>query len=286
MARRRRNRDLDTAEALFRLGLGGLLLIELAVGGVTGFAKTFSALLTLVMIALGVGFVCFLAWIVWRRWSRSQSASTNVGQSGWQSPGSATTVRSAEFSGIEPHVSAPAAWTQSSVEAALGEIDWYRFEKFCGALLRSEGYAVERKGGAHPDGGVDLIATRDGVRMLIQCKHWRTWIIQERVVREMLGSMTAFQVNRGAIYTLKGWTNPSAEFALKHRITLVDGRELARRGQERFSAGQLDDLLKSREHRCPKCESTMIWREGNFTPFWGCSTYPRCRGKLNHAGAK
>jgi ssDNA-binding Zn-finger/Zn-ribbon topoisomerase 1 len=30
----------------------------------------------------------------------------------------------------------------------------------------------------------------------------------------------------------------------------------------------------------------MIWREGNFTPFWGCSTYPRCRGKLSHVGAR
>jgi restriction system protein len=133
---------------------------------------------------------------------------------------------------------------------------------------------------------VDLIANKDGERRLVQCKHWRTWVVQERVVREMLGSMAHFQVSAGAIYTLKGWTKPAAEFARQHGIGLLDAAELTRRSLERLNASQLDELLKPREHHCPKCESPMILRTGDFTAFWGCSAFPRCRGKMNHAGAR
>ena len=180
----------------------------------------------------------------------------------------------------------PPDWTKRRIEATLGEIDWFQFEKFCAALLRTEGYAVERKGGAHPDGGVDLIAEKDGERILVQCKHWRTWTLQEKVVREMLGSMTHFQVNRGAIYTLKGWTRPAAAFAEQHAISLVDGETLAHRATTRLKPEDLTELLGTTGHHCPRCEAPMVWRTGDFTPFWGCSKYPRCRATLKHAGAR
>ena len=40
-------------------------------------------------------------------------------------------------------------------------------------LLKLEGYEVTRLGGAKPDGGVDVLAMRDGKRTVVQCKHWR-----------------------------------------------------------------------------------------------------------------
>ena len=30
---------------------------------------------------------------------------------------------------------------------------------------------------------------------------------------------------------------------------------------------------------CIKCNNKMVLREGNFVPFWGCSTFPDCWGK-------
>lgn len=138
------------------------------------------------------------------------------------------------------------------------------------ALLTSDGFHVERRGGAQPDGGVDLIATKDSTPMLIQCKHWQTWLLQERVIREMLGSMSHFEVRHGAIYTLKGWTKNAAAFADQHQIALVNSTTLAALASRRLSTPRLDELLKSRNHHCPKCESIMVWRVGNFTPFWGC----------------
>lgn len=102
----------------------------------------------------------------------------------------------------------------------------------------------------------------------------------------MLGSMTHFEVKRGVIYTLKGWTKPAEVFATQHNITLVNGASLARRAVGQMKPDVLTRVLQVSEHHCPKCESLMVWRSGNFTPFWGCTTFPRCRGVLKHSGAR
>ena len=280
MSRRRRNDDWDRIEAGVKLVLFGGVGLALAVGGIGGFAKTFQALVSLVVFGLLAALAVGLLFILGRWWLRRVPAPPPP---------------TAAPSGRPPNQAAAAdrdpvehqpAWTIATIRSALDEIDWYQFEKYCSALLRSEGYAVERKGGAQPDGGVNLVATRDGNSVLVQCKHWRTWTLQEKVVREMLGSMAHFQVSQGAIYTLKGWTKPAAGFAIQHQITLVDAAELARRGLGRLSSEELDTFLKPREHHCPKCEAKMVLRTGNFTSFWGCSIYPRCRGKLNYEGAR
>jgi hypothetical protein len=178
------------------------------------------------------------------------------------------------------------AWTTYSIYDALSKVDWYQFEKFSATLLRSEGYAVERKGGAHPDGGVDLIAMKDGEIILVQCKHWKTWDIKPKTVREMIGTMKINDAAEGAIYTLKGATPQAQQLANEQKISIIDGRQLANRALLQISNEELDNILKADIHHCPKCEAPMIWREGSFKAFWGCSRYPRCRGKLEYAGAR
>lgn len=295
MARRRRSDGFDRTEAIIKVVLLGFVLLTLAVGGATGLVKTFQGLVSLVMFAvvalLALGAVYLVVRFGFRQWQlRRSPGDGNPAQSGGQDlDADSRHRRDREASDVTPQVNDESAvhlWTNAKIQAALGEIDWYQFEKYCAALLCREGFDVERKGGAQPDGGVDLIASRDGERMLVQCKHWRTWVVQEKVVREMLGSMAHFQATRGSIYTLKGWTKPAAEFARQHRITLADADDLAHRGLACLEADQLDRHLNPRVRHCPKCEAEMVFRTGNFTSFWGCSTYPRCRGKLNHAGAR
>lgn len=43
-------------------------------------------------------------------------------------------------------------------------------------------------------------------------------------------------------------------------------------------------VAKNYEHpdvHCPKCDSPMVARNGKNGWFWGCSTYPKCKGSLN-----
>ena len=266
-------------------------MLALSIGGLSGFGQALRGMLTLIVVViLSVGVLALAVFIGVRLCKRSQSppaADSFAATFGWQGLKSQrskaadrTAVRSQDFN---PE---PAPWTKMTIRTALDEIDWYQFEKFCADLLEADGFLVERKGGAHPDGGVDLIVEKAGSRALIQCKHWRTWHVKEDVVRSMLGSMVDFNVTQGAIYTLKGWTEPAAQFAAKHAITLVNGDELAQSAAIQLSAEKLEAVLRPREHHCPKCESSMLWKTGNFTPFWGCSRFPRCRGKINHSGAR
>lgn len=283
MGRRRKNNAADGIELVVKMIVGGLLLLSLLIGGVTGFAQVFGTLIQLLIWLIvglaGLALVGGLIYLFVKR-RREQSSQPPVGWAGMPNTNPAQTDRS------QPPAPEPPTWTVSKIENELGEIDWYQFEKFCAALLRAEGYSVERKGGAQPDGGVDLVATKDAEAMLVQCKHWRTWSVQEKVIRELLGSMTHYQVRRGALYVLKGATRPATAFAGQHGIVICEGRDLASRAQGRLADSELTALLSSREHHCPRCESPMIWRTGNFTPFWGCSTYPRCRGTLKHSGAR
>lgn len=32
-----------------------------------------------------------------------------------------------------------------------------------------------------------------------------------------------------------------------------------------------------RKGKCPRCDSKLVKRTGKFGPFWGCSSYPKCR---------
>lgn len=275
MSRREERQQERRFEALVK-GIGMLfLLISVAIGGLSNFG---AVLISLIYCAIGVAVISGIGYLAYLVFASKRAASNQQVDFG--------TRRTALQAAGGESVTTEPSWTVARIEEALGEIDWYQYEKFCAALLRAEGYAVQRKGGAQPDGGVDLVAAKEGESMLVQCKHWRTWTVQERVIRELLGSMTHYQVKRGAIYVLKGATRPAAAFALQHNIHVVDGKALAARASRKLSRPELTTLLSSREHHCPKCESPMVWRTGDFTAFWGCSTYPRCRATLKQPGAK
>ncbi len=285
MSRREERRKDRQLEAGIKAVVGLFLLVALGIGGVAHFVPV---LITLVSWVLGLALLGGLVYLSYRFY-RGRGVRTHLHTAPPRSNPApfASTVQQPAAAPSQPvHSPAPTSWSQQKIETALGEIDWFQFEKFCAALLRTEGYAVERKGGAQPDGGVDLIASKPGETMLVQCKHWKTWTVQEKVIRELLGSMTHYGAKQGALHVLKGATRPAEAFARHHNITVVDGQELARRAHGRLTSSDLTTLLNSHEHHCPKCESVMVWRTGDFTPFWGCTNYPRCRGVLKHTGAR
>lgn len=284
MSRRSERREARRIEALVKGGFALLCLLAFLIGGIQNFVEALIGLIVGGAVLLAVG---YLGYRYYQSSKRRAVSWFPTSISDPVSPVSAAPAASRIF--VAPDIPqratvAQTGWSGVSILNALEAVDWYQFEKFCAAVLRSEGYLVERKGGAQPDGGVDLIAQKDGRAMLVQCKQWRTWTVQENVIRELLGSMTHYKVSHGALYTLGGVTKPAEAFARQHGIDLVDGGSLAARAKARLSEGDLTQLLDSRERRCPKCEATMVWRTGNFTPFWGCSRFPRCRTIMKHAG--
>jgi restriction system protein len=163
--------------------------------------------------------------------------------------------------------------------ATLREIDWYQFEKLVARLLSHEGYEVTRSGGAKADGGVDLVAEKAGAKVIVQCKHWQNWKVKEGTIREMIGTLKLHGGNRLSLYTLNPSTNPAGQLARDQSIEIITENQILARmgaiGMDRFA-----DLLDPANKHCPICDEPMVLRTGGFKPFWGCSRYPKCRGKI------
>lgn len=172
-------------------------------------------------------------------------------------------------------------------------LSWQEFEIQVGEVYRNRGYQVERTGGNGPDGGIDLKLQKDGRTTLVQCKHWKTWKVGVKTVRELFGVMCAEHAHAGILMTSGRFTEEARRFAQGKAIELVEQeqfiqliqefqRELRGEAKPETSKPETSKTSATAPH-CPRCNSSMVLRTAKAgakagRPFWGCSTYPKCRG--------
>jgi hypothetical protein len=170
----------------------------------------------------------------------------------------------------------------------LRTIDWFQFEQVVALTYHKLGYSVCRRGGANPDGGIDLVIQKDGVPEAVQCKHWKTRRVGVKVVREFLGALTDAGIKHGVLVTLGDYTPDAKQLAQKHEIEIVTEAKLAKLLEEadaRFDPAALA-ILRDKRKYCPKCEAEMVLRTAKKglnvgSQFWGCSRFPICRFRLD-----
>ena len=163
-------------------------------------------------------------------------------------------------------------------------LDWYQFEKIVALIYRKLGHQVERRGGANADGGIDLVLDPATKPVAIQCKHWKTWQIGVKAIREFLGALTAAGLRDGVFVALGKFTPDAATLATRHGIRLVDAADLAELVHRAGVQGdpELQAALTDPRKYCPKCERELVLRTATKGSniggqFWGCSGYPRCK---------
>jgi restriction system protein len=177
---------------------------------------------------------------------------------------------------------------------SIGRLSWLEFEKLLSEFFRRHGYLVEHRGGAGPDGGVDLVLRRDGQKALVQCKHWKSQSISVELVRELMGVVFSEGAQRGIFVTYGTYTEPARNFARDNPLMLIDGKELMamiRSVQSNPSPETSTvDRTPPREAvaipstpACPLCGSPMVRRTAKRgsnagSQFWGCPHYPGCQG--------
>ncbi|MEC3767242.1 MULTISPECIES: restriction endonuclease [Cupriavidus] len=187
---------------------------------------------------------------------------------------------------------------------ALRQMSWRDFERLVGELFRMRGYAVAETGGSGADGGIDLRLRKGNELALVQCKQWRAYKVPVTVVRELYGVMAAQGVAQGYVVTSGQFTADARAFASGRNIELIDGEALSALVKRVRAAAPVDFTARpsapasshaasmqppQQEARppgapaCPRCGAAMIQRiskqganAGN--PFWGCTTFPKCRG--------
>ena len=195
---------------------------------------------------------------------------------------------------------------------ALDGMSWREFELLVGEAYRLQGYRVAEIGGGGPDGGVDLVLAKGSEKFFVQCKQWKAYKVGVTTVRELYGVMAAKGATGGFVVTSGRFTSDAKDFAQGRNIELVDGPRLfamiqqARSTQGQPAAAQCEtsNSMESpapqpqspvqaplatakapAQPECPRCGAAMALRtarQGANTgnTFWGCTTYPKCRGTV------
>jgi restriction system protein len=175
----------------------------------------------------------------------------------------------------------------SAAPDALNGLTWREFEMLVGEAFRVQGYSVAETGGG-ADGGVDVVLRKDREKYFVQCKQWRASTVGVPVVRELYGAMAAHGAAGGFVVTSGRFTKPAVDFAEHRNLTLIDGPQLHAMIQRvpldapaSMQVGGADPHPET--PWCPACGEPMARRTAQRGPqagndFWGCSTYPTCRG--------
>lgn len=174
---------------------------------------------------------------------------------------------------------------------SMASLGWREFEQMVGEAFRRQGYRVEETGLGGADGGIDLILSRDGKRVLVQCKQWRRERVPVNVVREMYGLLAHHRADEVQIVAMNGFTTDADRFAQGKPITLLSGNALLQRiranglahspnNDHRRAAPAVQDSLDAPPNApaCPRCAVPMVRRTNRRTgqAFWGCGRYPAC----------
>lgn len=181
---------------------------------------------------------------------------------------------------------------QAMAAGALDGMSWREFEMLVGEAYRLQGYRVLETGGGGADGGVDLVLSKGSEKFLVQCKQWKAYRVGVDVVRELYGVMAARGAAGGFVVTSGRFTHDAEAFASGRNLTLVDGPSLIRllasakpTAQARSEAAVPPSRPAATPSKlaCPSCGSEMVLRTAKRgvavgSEFWGCSSYPKCKG--------
>ena len=177
---------------------------------------------------------------------------------------------------------------QSDIDS-IKAMPWREFEMLVGEAYRRQGYQVEETGLGGADGGVDLVLRKNGRSELVQCKSWRSRQVNVSVVREMWGLVSHHGAAGAKIVCTGAFTPDAAAFAAGKPIELVTGAALLALVRSVQPTSQsLPQMAPTRREisaappPCPKCGKRMLTRANKRTgeQFWGCLSYPHCRGTL------
>lgn len=149
------------------------------------------------------------------------------------------------------------------------------FEKYVAELFRRMGYEAETVGRSH-DGGIDVIAKKNGTTNYIQCKKFISSTVPVGAVRDFYGALADRLANgKGFFITTNKFTLEAERFAEDKPIELIDGFKLIqyiRLTQKDARSGAVEPTDKI----CPIDGGKLVPRVGKYGPFVGCSNYPKC----------
>jgi len=156
------------------------------------------------------------------------------------------------------------------------------FEDYIAFLFFKLGFKTELVGGSY-DGGIDVIAEKNGIKHYIQCKKFITSQVSVGAIRDFYGALVDKLSNgKGYFITTNKFTLEAEKFAETKAIELIDSNGL----MKYIKIAEIDNeeyfkKENKEKEKCPQCGGDLIERRGKHGEFFGCSNYPRCEFTKN-----
>ena len=224
---------------------------------------------------LALTFICIIIVL----WKLAKSAKTSK---------PAAPSESVEFVRVDvPKVAAQSR--PPTVSERLHALDWYQFQRLLEVIYKEKGYMVERLEDAKLDGGVDFMLRLGVIELGVRCKHWKSWMVGAKELREFLDALKNAGIENGRFIALKDFSNDAKVLARRHNVQLVSGGDLVKIMSEVNweQNPAIQSILNESTKICPRCDSTMVLKTPQKgtragAQFWECSQYPKCDGTLTH----
>lgn len=121
-----------------------------------------------------------------------------------------------------------------------------QFEHYIETLLLSLGWSDVKRVGGSGDGGVDLYASKNELRYVVQCKRYKD-LVPPHYIRELYGTLQAKQLDRALLVTTGRVSDQTRDWIKDKPIEIWDGAQLgALIAPLQRSRTQPDYLIKQR----------------------------------------
>ena len=175
----------------------------------------------------------------------------------------------------------------------LQELSWKDFREFIISLFEKLGYSLVDNKGLN-DERTDLMLKRGDRLSIVRCKKYYVRKVPLSMIAEFHKVISKEPALEKAYFITTGFLSREAKkFVSDKQIELIDGVKLmdfVRIADSIVSAEEqaiIQHRLKKPGYTCPMCGSQMVLRSVDSNPhtvtrFWGCSTYPACKGALRN----
>ena len=107
------------------------------------------------------------------------------------------------------------------VSSSFDGMDGHEFEYFCAEILKDNGFCEVRVTPGSGDQGVDVLATKDGIKYAIQCKNYAS-SLGNTPVQEVHAGKAFYNCHVGVVMTNSTFTTGAKELAKATGVLLWD----------------------------------------------------------------
>lgn len=154
------------------------------------------------------------------------------------------------------------------------------FEYFLCTYFKALGYKAKVTPPSN-DYGADVIAEKDGVKIVIQAKRYKG-NVGIKAVQEVIGAKGYYNAQKAMVVTCAYFTPNAKNLATECHVELWD-RDKLKNVMEQIQGKELVDKMKNEDdfkvldRTCPLCGSGLVMRHGKRGDFYGCQNFPDCK---------